>query len=132
VPQGSNLGPLLFLLFINDLTFNISCKKLLFADDLKIYCTIDIQEDCYSVQTNIDVIQNWCVENQLFLNINKCKTMTYTRKKDQIIFPYTIDDIEVQRCSAIIDLGVKFKSNMSFDEHIEDKARDATKMLIPT
>lgn len=66
VPQGSNLGPLLFLLFINDLTEVISCENLLFADDIKIFNTISTIYDCNLLQFNLDRVNEWSEANGLF------------------------------------------------------------------
>jgi retron-type reverse transcriptase len=69
VPQVSVLGPFLFLMYINDLSYHINCNFLLFADD------------CQSLQKDLDVISEWCAENDLQLNIAKCSIMTFSRKK---------------------------------------------------
>ena len=65
VPQGSNLGPLLFILFINDLPSSLNCSSLLFADDLKIFMQIRQEEDCHQLQENLDRISLWCEVNKL-------------------------------------------------------------------
>jgi len=70
VPQGSNLGPLLFLLFVNDLPGVItSSNKLLFADNLKIYCSISSELDAFSLQNYINAVSNWRKTNMWILNI---------------------------------------------------------------
>lgn len=56
VPQESNLGPLLLLIFINDLPQKLCCQKLLFADDLKMYINITSISDCYQLQSAIDAL----------------------------------------------------------------------------
>ena len=73
VPQGSNLGPLLSLLFINDLPTTMNCHKLIFADD-----------DCHHLQNCVSELSRWCNTNRLKLNIDKCCVLTYTKKKQPI------------------------------------------------
>jgi hypothetical protein len=79
VPQGSTLGPLLFNIFINDLSAKINHSKfLLFADDLKICRNIKPVEDCEALQVDIDAVQQWCGENGVELNIQKIKIISFT------------------------------------------------------
>ena len=89
VPQGSNLGPLLFLLFINDLPSVLSCHKLLFADDVKVYNEIASIDDCRSLQESINALVNWCSVNRLNLNMDKCSVISFTKKLKKIIYNYT-------------------------------------------
>ena len=72
VPQGSNLGPLLFLIFIDDLPGLLNCRKLLFADDLKLCYKITSISDCHLLQNDIYTLVDWCKHNRLELNIDKC------------------------------------------------------------
>nr|CAH7749762.1 unnamed protein product [Callosobruchus chinensis] len=81
VPQGSNLGPLLFIIFVNDLCDSLKCSRLMFADDLKLYTCIYSVADCDLLQEQIKSLQGWCSINQLQLNVSKCKVVTFTRKK---------------------------------------------------
>ena len=59
VPQGSDLGPLLFILHINNLPDNVTCGIKLFADDTKIYSTIKDISDTLGLQKNLDMINEW-------------------------------------------------------------------------
>lgn len=129
VPQGSNLGPLFFLLFINDLFNNISCNKLCFADDLKIFTNIHSIEDCIRLQNDVNSIKVWCDVNRLHLNVSKCKVVTYSRKQLNLTYEYTIDGNTLVRESTIKDLGVIFDSQMTFIQHINTKTTEAVRML---
>jgi hypothetical protein len=85
VPQGSILGPLLFTIFINDISAKINHSKfLLSSDDLKIYRNIKSAEDCKALQVDIEAVQQWCSENCMELNIQKTKMIYLTRKTNSI------------------------------------------------
>lgn len=129
VPQGSNLGPLLFLLFIDDLAGVISCEKLLFADDLKIYCEIHSHEDCQALQEQINLIIEWCAANQLTLNASKCKIVSFTSKSNYILFNYSIAGSELTRSTSHKDLGVIFDYRLSFIDQINTISSSAMKSL---
>ena len=129
VPQGSNLGPLLFLLFINDLAVLLTCLKLLFADDLKIYCEISTISDCQRLQSELDLVSSWCDNNRLNLNISKCFVVSYSRKKSIINFKYEIKSQELIRCDKIKDLGVMFDESFNFNEHLQKTTLSASKSL---
>jgi retron-type reverse transcriptase len=87
VPQGSILGPLLFNIFVNDLSDIIKHSKfILFADDLKIYRNVKSVEDCKALQADVYSVQHWCAENHMELNIQKTKTISFTRKTNSVHF----------------------------------------------
>lgn len=129
VPQGSNLGPLLFLLFINDLPKIFSCERLLYADDLKLFMRIDSLDDCMFLQHQLDLLQNWCSLNHLHLNVNKCKVLTVTRRKEPLNFAYCLDSSELERVQRFKDLGVYFDCSLAFDFHVNETVKSAYKML---
>lgn len=118
VPQGSNLGPLLFLIFINDITRIINCQKLLFADDIKLYSEIKSTQDCIDLQNNLNLVMNWCHVNRLSLNIDKCQVVRYTKKLKPVLFYYNILGFNLTVSENIRDLGVVFDSKLSFIPHI--------------
>ncbi|KAL1381013.1 hypothetical protein pipiens_013780 [Culex pipiens pipiens] len=77
VPQGSHLGPLIFLLFIDDLCHWIKNDKVLYADDLKFYRTITSPLDCLALQSDIDSLMRWCDQNGMEANAKKCQVITF-------------------------------------------------------
>ena len=129
VPQGSHLGPLLFLIFINDIGRHLSCSFLLFADDLKLFCVIKSKSDCDILQTNLNVLFNWCELNKLNLNIKKCKVMCYTGSRSPIKVAYTIDNDIIEEVETFKDLGVTFDCKLKFAQHVENIVNKSYKML---
>lgn len=128
VPQGSVLGPRLFLLFINDLSY-IFNSCLLFADDLKIYRCISTYMDCEILQTELYNLQDWCNKNKLFLNIDKCFVLTFARKTNPLINNYSINNNLLSRKINIRDLGITYETNFSFNMHITEISTKANKKL---
>ena len=129
VPQGSVLGPTLFLIFINDLAISLECNRLLFADDLKIFASIDHSKDCLSLQNQLLHVDQWCTANKLQLNISKCRVVSYTKRLVPIQYNYVLGNSTLQRSNSVTDLGVVFDSKLRFNLHIEAKVKCAFKML---
>jgi len=75
VPQGSVLGSLLFVLYVNDIAETIQCDLEVFADDTKIYSIIETIEDIVKLQQDLNKLQDWLKLSLLSLNIDKCKVM---------------------------------------------------------
>lgn len=130
VPQGSHLGPLLFILYINDVQniFDSSC--LLYADDLKIFCPIDSNSDALRLQKDLDKLALWCEVNSLYLNVKKCKCMSFHRKRNGLIsFDYNITSVYLERVNEMLDLGILFDEKVTFTKHIDCSIAKAYSML---
>lgn len=84
VPQGSVLGPLLFLIYINDLPSCVSSNIHLFADDCVIFREIICDTDISSLQSDLNAISTWCQSWSMELNIKKCKFMRVSRTSNQL------------------------------------------------
>ena len=79
VPQGSVLGPLLFVIYINDLDENIGGMVSKFADDTKICGIVDSEESYLRLQRDLDQLGQWADEWQMEFNLNKCEVMHFGR-----------------------------------------------------
>lgn len=130
IPQGSNLGPLLFILYFNDATFLLrnGCK-LVYADDLKLYVIVNSIEDCLRLQSLLDEFALWCRLNKLTLSIEKCVVITFHRMNAPIEFAYNIDNVTLTRVAKVNDLGVTLDSKLSFDLHLSDVISKASRQL---
>jgi len=129
VPQGSILGPLLFLIFIDDIKYCIKNGQfLLYADDLKLFRFVNAVEDCRLIQSDIDRLYGWSLEN-LHFNVKKCLVMSYTKKVKPIQFNYLMGGIVLPVQSTYKDLGVCFDSKFSFTDHIISLCNKAFSIL---
>ena len=92
VPQGSVLGPILFLIFINDLADNIRSSVPLFADDCVLYRNIHSIQDCFILQEDLTSLGQWEADWQMKFNVDKCHTMRVTRHQHhkKILFDYSL------------------------------------------
>lgn len=131
VPQGSHLGPMIFILTINDVECIIKNSYLsIYADDMKIFRHISSPADSFPLQDDLDSFSMWCQKNFLELNITKCQAITYSRKR--LPSPhraYSICGQLVPSVSSLRDLGVLCDRELNFRAHIDSIIRRANSML---
>lgn len=130
VPQGSHLGPLLFILFINDIYALLKQLKVLtYADDMKLFMEVQSPSDVVVFQNEVDIFYEWCSKSLLKLNIKKCNTISYTRKHSVLNICIKLDNQSVAKCDRMRDLGVILDSKMTFVEHYNAITHKAKNML---
>lgn len=130
VPQGSHLGPLLFLIYIEDLARalpNVECSA--YADDLKIYKAISSDVDQSHLQDALDLVHGWGVTNNLKLNSSKCQVLTFSRARTPSLKTYNIDNIVIKRVQRARDLGVLLDNKLDFRAHIDQIIAKARSVL---
>lgn len=120
VGQGTHMGPLLFLIFINDIINCISYSEIsLFADDTKLFKVIDSPNDSLLLQLDINSFEEWCKLNGLQCNAKKCFVIRFGKNNTSPFIDYSIEGNFLERVNHIRDLGVIFDSKMSFKSHVE-------------
>jgi len=121
VPQGSILGPSLFLMFVNDIPDCFqSSNCLLYADDLKVFKKITTISDCIDLQSDLIAFCDWCSKWKMTINLDKCFFMNFSLKRAlNVTFNYSLYGSLLSPVSSISDLGVIFSSTMSFTAHID-------------
>lgn len=129
VPQGSILGPYLFNLFLRDNNESIQSEFLCFADDIKLFLSIEDDSSTQSLQHSLDNIVEWCSSNAMLLNVSKCKVVTYSRSNSPLHVVYRINGAAMSRCEVIKDLGVWFSSTLSPNQHVDDISSRASRLL---
>lgn len=129
IPQGSHLGPLIFLLYFNDVHHAVKGPRLSFADDLKIYLRICSIDDCRSLQGQIDAFADWCTLNRLVVNPTKCSVITFSRRRQPITFSYKLFDTTIERVHVVKDLGVLLDSKLTYSHHISYIVHKASRTL---
>lgn len=129
VPQGSHLGPKLFLLLVNDIGDHFESNYLLFADDLKIFRSIKSDSDSVILQNDINKLLSWCKTNNLHLNISKCSYMIFSRNKHKSDFSYKMEDQILVKQTVVKDLGIYFDGMINFRHHYEYMIGRANRML---
>lgn len=127
VPQGSVLGPVLFLIFINDLDTGLSSKILKFADDTKIFRPVMNHTDGLGLQQDLDSISNWARRWQMEFNVSKCKVMHFG--KGNIRFRYIMDKQALEEVDCEKDLGVNVCQDLKVSVHCREAYSKANRML---
>ena len=122
VPQGTVLGPLLFLIMLADINKDISESNLIsFADDTRIYPKINDVTDCDTLQQNLNNVYDWASTNNMFFNAQKFYYVSFSPNKYSSLSDVYIINPEyniISPSSNVLDLGVYMSSNCTFDFHV--------------
>jgi hypothetical protein len=130
VPQGSVLGPLLFVLFINDLPKVVQHSTIkLFADDIKLYRRITCAKDAELLQNDLDRVVNWIEQSGLQLSASKSALLKIGSKYPTNSGPisYSIQGSTIAEVQVFRDLGVLVDSDLSFADHVSQICGKATR-----
>ena len=135
VPQGSVLGPILFLIYINDLPKCTTCPVCLFADDSKIYCRVPREIDgkvelagAHEVlQKDLHELQIWANKWKMAFNVNKCKIMHlgYGNAEHE----YELNGTTLAETIIEKDLGILIDNELTFAKHIRNKVSQANRLI---
>lgn len=121
VPQGSILGPLLFILYINDIVHEIHSNIRLFADDTSLYIIVDFPDSAAQI-LNVDLhrISNWAESWLVNFNANKTEAFLATRKINRINHPTLyLNDVPIQEVITHKHLGLFFSQRLDWQSHID-------------
>ena len=130
VPQGSVLGPMLFLIYINDLPVSSQSCLSLFADDTKSICRVPRYEVTNTLQESLMLLESWSINNSLPFNIKKCKYMRVTMNTDaSLALPLKLYGDYLDRTYEERDLGVLMTSTLDPSKHIAAKVKCANFVL---
>ena len=121
VPQGSILGPLLFLLYINDLPAAANLKTVMFADDSNLLIRgNNIRDLCYVLNNELEHINDYFKANQLKLNTKKTKVVCFRKKSRKIDYnetPIYLDGVKLDFVEEAVFLGITMDSHLTWDKH---------------
>ena len=130
IPQGSVLGPLLFVLYINDLPDVVQSNVLLFADDTKIFKQVTTKEDADALQNDIDALNIWSEKWLLKFNTDKCHVLTLGKFENiSHTQRYSLYGNELEHVFEEKDLGVIIDMELTFGEHIATKVKKANGIM---
>ena len=127
VPQGSVLGPILFLIYVNDIDEKVTCNISKFADDTKIYASVPDREAARVMQNDLNKMYEWCKDWQMEFNVGKCKVMHFGKTNKCI--QYFINNTELSSCTSEKDLGVIVCDNLKPSKHIDEVVLKANRIL---
>src|SRR5664279_712182 len=127
VPQGSILGPLLFIIFINDIDENIINTLLKFADDTKIFGTVATEDEVNRLQTDLSHLYQWSQDWNMLFNLKKCKVLHlgYNNKRAE----YYLGGHKLEESNSERDLGVIVDPSLKFSEQCTKAVMEANRTL---
>ena len=130
IPQGSVLGPVLFIIYINDLPEVVKSDTYLFADDTKILRQITTKEDALQLQSDINSLELWSQKWLLTFHPQKCSVLTLGRFQNITHTQrYTLHQQELEHVFEQRDLGVILDADLKFAEHISAKIKKANTLI---
>ena len=129
VPQGTVLGPTLFLIYINDLATSVNSTVRLFADDCVMYHPIKNAKDCAQLQADLDLLHEW--ENKWLMRFNakKCYVLQVTHKRTVIQHQYMLGTTPLNNIDSTGYLGVELSKDLKWNIHTNKTAAKGNRTL---
>ena len=130
VPQGPVLDPVLFLVLISDISSNVSSNIISFADDTKVFATINDPTDCDNLQSDLDNIYLWSSENNIMFNQEKFQYISYHMgDSSKINNIYLSPDLNIlPKSGEVKDLGILMSENCEFENHIATVVKKCSRL----
>ena len=130
-PQRSEIGPFLFLSFINNLPENIRSSVRLFADDCVLYRNIESPMDCQILEDDLNSLAQWETDWQMKFNVAKCHSMRVTKHPTDkhIQFDYTLHQQRLEQVQSAKYLELTSTDDLDWGQHISEISAKATKTL---
>lgn len=129
IPQGSHLGPLIFLLYFNDVNHVLRGPRLSFADDLKIFLKIRSIDDATILQQDLNTFSDWCTLNRMVVNADKCSVISFSRIRQPVVSSYNLRGTVIQRLDHVKDLGVVLDTQLNFKNHVSYVIEKASRTM---
>ena len=129
VPQGSVLGPLLFLTYINDLPNGLTSTVKLFADDTLLYGVVVDDSDCDNLQDDLNKLEIWQHEWQMQFNPSKCNIICISNKQRPPQRTYFFCGSKLEQVDSASYLGITVNSKLKWSEHISSISSKASRSL---
>ena len=129
VPQGSVLGPCLFLYYINDIADSLKSTVRLFADDTVAYLAIKNQDDASTLQEDLNKLGVWEQRWLMEFHPQKCQVLSITRKQNISHHKYTLHGHELEHVTEAKYLGVTITTDFRWNKHISNTTSKASKSL---
>ena len=137
VPQGSLTGPILFLLYTNDIPSHLDCKIVSYADDSQILVAsrvYEVSKMTASLELNLSRLESWYQANSLRLNASKTQFVIFGTRQMQRQLPeitVSLGDTEITPALSLKNLGVTMDSNLTWAQHVGDTAQKCNKIIFP-
>jgi hypothetical protein len=130
VPQGSVLGPVLFLLFINDIVEAVEhCSIRLFADDTLIFLPVESQDDILKFQRDLNNLSGWSMVNNMKFNVSKSNIIVFG--KNIAHDPnYTLNNEIIPSVESVKYLGIIINHSLKFDNHIAFQLTKTSRIFV--
>ena len=129
VPQGSVLGPILFLIYINDLPNEVCSQVRLFADDTALYLTLESEDDSSTLQNDLNILSAWETRWDMGFNPSKCQVVHVTGSKKPVKRDYIRHGQVLESLTSARYLGVDISSSFSWNPHVDRITGNANRTL---
>ena len=129
VPQGSVLGPCLFLYYIHDISDSVKSKVRLFADDTIMYLAINSNTDASSLQEDLNRLAQWEAMWHMAFHPEKCQVISITRRRKVLKHTYLLHGHPLAHVDSAKYLGVTITSDLSWNKHVNNIATKANHTL---
>ena len=126
VPQGSVLGPILSIIYVNDIDDDLTCKISKFADDTKITSRVTTSVEKLELQSNLDQLCRWAEKWQMQFNVDKCKVLHIGSNNNQAM--YSLNGSDLCKVNHEKDLGIIISNDLKPGKHVSEVVKTANKI----